>query len=152
MSFGGGQFPGGGQIPGGRQMTVAAATPGIYTAGSTGTGQAAIINESGTVNGASAPASRGSTVSIYLTGAGVLTPAGRTGGLGTADNLVTAPVTVSIGGQDAVVTYAGAAPSALQGLYQINAVVPSNVNAGSAPVQVTVNGVASQANVAMMLQ
>lgn len=165
MSFGNGGFPGGGGIPGGgqfpggqipggtpTQIAVAAAAPGIYTAGSTGTGQAALVNETGTVNSSSAPALRGSTVSIYLTGGGTLNPGGQTGTLGTATNQIAAPVAVSIGGQGARVTYAGAAPSALQGLYQINAVVPSGVNAGSVPLQVTVDGIPSQAGVTMVVQ
>jgi uncharacterized protein (TIGR03437 family) len=157
ISFGqggppGGQIPGGGQVPGSMQMTVAAASPGIYTASATGTGQAAVINESGAANSASAPALRGSTVSIYLTGAGALMPAARSGTLGTADHRIAAPVTISIGGQEARVTYAGAAPSALQGLYQINAVVPSNVDAGSVPLQVSIGGISSQAGVMMLVQ
>jgi hypothetical protein len=158
MSFGqggfpgGGQIPGGAQLPGGMQMTVATASPGIYTAGSTGTGQAAVINDSGSVNSASAPALRGSTVSIYLTGAGAMMPAGRSGAIGTADHRIGAPVTVSIGGQEARVSYAGAAPSALQGLYQINAVVPSSINAGSVPLQITVGGVSSQNGVTLTVQ
>ena len=157
MSFGQGGFPGGGpipggQIPGGTQITVAAASPGIYTASASGTGQAAVTNENGTANGAGAPALRGSTVSIYLTGAGVLMPATRTGALGTADQRIAAPVTVTIGGQEARVTYAGAAPSALQGLYQINAVVPSTVAVGSVPLQASINGVASQAGVTVLIQ
>jgi uncharacterized protein (TIGR03437 family) len=147
-----GQIPGGGQLPGGLQMTVAAASPGIYTASAAGTGQAAVINETGTVNSANAAALRGSTVSIYLTGAGAVMPAARSGTLGTADHRIIAPVTVSIGGQEPRVTYAGAAPSALQGLYQINAVVPSNVSIGSVPLQVSIGGISSQAGVLMLVQ
>jgi uncharacterized protein (TIGR03437 family) len=154
MSQGGfpGQIPGGGQLPGGLQMTVAAVSPGIYTASAAGTGQAAVVNENGTVNSANAAALRGSTVAIYLTGAGAVMPAARSGTLGTAEHRITAPVTVSIGGQEARVTYAGAAPSALQGLYQINAVVPSNVNTGSVPLQVSIGGISSQTGVLMLVQ
>lgn len=147
-----GQIPGGGQLPGGAQMTVATASPGIYTAGATGNGQAALVNENGTINGASTPAARSSTVSIYLTGAGALTPEGKSGALGTAEQLITAPVTVLIGGQEARLTYSGAAPQAVQGLYQINAVVPANVTGGSVPLQVKVDGISSQTGVTLTVE
>jgi uncharacterized protein (TIGR03437 family) len=61
-------------------------------------------------------------------------------------------VTVAIGGQTARVMYAGAAPGILQGLYQINAVAPANATSGSVPVQVSVEGVSSQAEVTMIVQ
>ncbi len=155
ISFGpGGGPPPGGQIPGSTpvQMMVAAASPGIYTASSQGTGPGAIVNQDGTVNSPSAGALRGSTVSIYLTGAGALSPAGVSGGLGTATHRIAAPVAVTIGGQTVAVSYAGAAPGALQGLYQVNAVVPANVEAGAVPVVVSVGGIASQAGVTMTVR
>ncbi len=149
-----GGFPGGRpNIPGATfQMNVGGASPGLYTSDSTGRGQAAIVNEAGSMNSPSAPATRGSIVSIYLTGAGALTPAGKSGAAGTADQRIAAPLAVSIGGQDARVTYAGAAPGSLQGLYQVNAVVPATVAPGSAPVQVTVDGVSSQSDVTMIVR
>jgi len=154
--FGG--FPGGPGLPpnvpgaDGFPITVGSASPGIFTTSATGTGQAAVVNETGIVNGASAPALRGSTVAIYLTGGGALLPAGRSGAAGTADQRTVAAVRVSLGGEDARVVYAGAAPGALLGLYQINAVVPANVAPGPVPVQVTVDGVRSQPGVTIIVQ
>jgi uncharacterized protein (TIGR03437 family) len=150
----GGGVPPGGQLPGSTPvpMMVASASPGIYTSSSQGTGPAAVVNQDGTVNSPNAAASRGSAVSLYLTGGGALSPAGSTGRLGTATQTIAAPVAVTIGGQTAPVSYAGAAPGALLGLYQVNVVVPANIAAGAVPVVVTVGGIASQAGVTMTVR
>jgi uncharacterized protein (TIGR03437 family) len=55
------------------------------------------------------------------------------------------PVTVTIGGREARIAYAGLAPGFF-GLYQINAFIPEDAPAGDAvPVVVSVAGVASNA-------
>ena len=134
------------------QQPVSPASPGVFTTASTGNGQASIINQTGAVNAANAPAAKGSVVAIYMTGAGQLIPAGRTGALGTAAQAIAATVTVTIGGQDAAVTYSGAAPGSVQGLYQINATVPAGSASGSVPVQVKVGGTSAQSAVTMYVQ
>ncbi len=64
-----------------------------------------------------------------------------------------APVTVTIGGVAATVSYAGWVADSLAGLYQVNAVVPATVTVGNAlPVVVTVGGKTSQAGVTMAVQ
>ena len=51
-----------------------------------------------------------------------------------------APVTVTMGGQNAPVSFAGLAPGFV-GLYQINAVVPSGIAPGDAvPLTLSVSG------------
>jgi uncharacterized protein (TIGR03437 family) len=134
------------------QQPIGPTAPGVFTTAQTGSGQAAVVNQSGTVNGASAQAPKGSTVSIYMTGAGELAPAGRSGALGSADQRITAPVTVRIGGQNATVTYAGAAPGSVLGLYQINAVVPEGSASGSVPLEVSIGGASSQGAVTVYIQ
>jgi uncharacterized protein (TIGR03437 family) len=121
---------------------VVKAAPGIFTAGSVGSGQGAIVNETGTVNSAAVPAEKGSTVAIYLTGAGVTDAAGR----------IAAPVSVWIGGLETEVRYAGAAPGSIVGLYQINAVVPAAVASGAAPLVVTVGEAATQGGVTVSVR
>ena len=73
--------------------TIAPTLPGIFTLNAAGSGQAAIINQNGTVNGSAAPASKGSIIAIYLTGAGATD----------AKQAITAPVVVTIGGQTATI-------------------------------------------------
>jgi uncharacterized protein (TIGR03437 family) len=48
------------------------------------------------------------------------------------------PVTITIGGVYANVTFAGISEA---GLYQINLIVPANTGSGDQPLQATVNGV-----------
>ena len=134
------------------QQPVSPTSPGIYTTASTGTGQASVINQTGAVNAANAPAAKGSVVAIYITGAGQLTPTSKTGALGAATQSIAALVTVTIGGQQATVQYAGAAPGSVQGLYQINAIVPENAPTGSVALQLTAGGASAQTAVTMYVQ
>jgi uncharacterized protein (TIGR03437 family) len=62
------------------------------------------------------------------------------------------PVTVTIGGQTARIAYAGPAPQAVAGLYQINCVVPAGVVSGQAPVVVTSDGRRSQPNLTVTIR
>jgi uncharacterized protein (TIGR03437 family) len=96
------------------------------------TGQAAAINEDGTLNSTSNPAARGSIIVLYGTGLGV---SGQ-------------PVTVQISGISADVLYAGTVAGE-PGLFQVNARVPAGyvapgivsalVNVGQANSQGGVN-------------
>ncbi|MFN0102492.1 MAG: CotH kinase family protein [Bryobacteraceae bacterium] len=121
---------------------VAPTAPGLFTTNASGSGPGAIINQTGSINSAAAPAAKGSIVAIYLTGAGL-----------TNDNgALAAGATVTIGGQSATVAFAGAAPGSVQGLYQVNAAIPSNAASGALPIVVTIGGVASQSGVTISVQ
>jgi uncharacterized protein (TIGR03437 family) len=128
---------------------VTTAAPGIFTTNQSGTGQAAAVNVSGgTVNSASNPVKIGAYISLYVSGAGPTSPAGADGRIATSAAVLTLPVTVTIGGVSAVASYAGATPSAVTGLTQINVLVPAGVTAGGAvPVTLSVGGVAAPAGV-----
>jgi uncharacterized protein (TIGR03437 family) len=133
-------------------IPVAASAPGIFTVDSTGTGQAAVVNQDKTVNSAANPAARGSVVSIYATGEGQTSPAGVTGRVTKAPNSPVAQVSVSVGGVAATVQYAGSAPGDVAGVLQVNAVVPASVGSGSQAVTLTVGGVASQPGVTIAVK
>ncbi len=107
--------------------------------------EAAALNQDASTNSSSIPAASGSVVVLYVTGAGQMSPPAATGSL-SANPLPQPllPVAVQIGGLDAEVTFAGAAPGYVSGLLQVNARVPAGVTPGdSVPVTVAVGGIAS---------
>jgi uncharacterized protein (TIGR03437 family) len=115
---------------------------GLSSADASGSGQGAILNQDGSYNSSNNPAARGSVVSFFGTGEGAINPFTQDGAL-----VITQPfplpaqtVTVSIGGQDATILYAGEAPFLPVGVLQINAQVPTDVVPGSVPVVVSIGG------------
>jgi uncharacterized protein (TIGR03437 family) len=50
------------------------------------------------------------------------------------------------------VSFAGAAPGLIDGVLQINAIVPTSISAGTQPILVTVGGVTSQNGVTVPVQ
>jgi uncharacterized protein (TIGR03437 family) len=134
-------------------VPLAPAAPGIFTAGSTGVGQAAALNQDGSANSASNPAARGSAIQLFGTGEGQTSPANVTGGVTGSGNSTTQPVTVTIGGIDAAVTYHGSAPGEVAGVFQVDAVVPAGVTPGPAvPVIISVGGQPSQGGIAIAVR
>ncbi len=103
------------------------ASPAVFSINGNGGGQGAILNQDGSVNSPTNPASRGSEVALFATGAGLTTPASTDGLLTTAPYPAPMlPVSVTIDGLPAHVVYAGAAPGLVAGVLQINVVVPAN--------------------------
>jgi uncharacterized protein (TIGR03437 family) len=138
-----------GQASGAWEVPLAGAAPAIFTIGSTGVGQGAVLNQDSSVNGPANPAVRGSVIQIFATGEGQTSPAGQTGTV--TGSSVGAPllhVKVTIGGIEAPIQFAGAAPYAVAGLFQVNAVVPQGAPSGSAvPIVLRVGGVPSPGGV-----
>ena len=135
-------------------VNVSDAVPGIFTADSSGRGQAAALNENGTPNSASNPARRGAILAIYATGEGVTTPLVADGQV---NNSVfpkpVLPVSVRIGGQPAIVHYAGAAPGLVAGVMQINVQVPMGVKFGpKVPLSVIIGSQSSPSGVTVAIQ
>jgi uncharacterized protein (TIGR03437 family) len=127
---------------------VAAANPAIFTLDQSGQGQAAAINQDGSINSAAHPAKAGSYVSLYITGAGQLSTPVQDGSLATSQlNYVSAPTLAAIGGKNAKVQYAGASPGTVNGVVQVNVQVPDGLAAGNVPVIVQVGAAASQGGV-----
>ena len=135
-------------------VPVSTAAPGIFSTQATGQGQGAVLNQDYTLNTAANPAARGSVVMIYGTGAGAMDPAVLDGQL--VGDVLPKPVravTVQIGGTDATVVYAGAAPGMATGLIQVNAQVPDGVTPGpSVPVTIKVGNAASQPGITLAVK
>lgn len=125
-------------------VPLAPAAPSVFTSNSTGLGQAAALNQDNSINSASNPAARGTVIQLYATGGGATRPAGVTGTLAPTGENLAQSAKVTIGGVDAAVQYAGSAPGEVEGLIQINAMIPQNIApSSSAPVALTIGNVTS---------
>ncbi len=114
-------------------VPVAEAAPGLF---------AAAVHADGALNSPSNPASRGSIVSLFGTGGGLM-DAGR----------LRLPVSLRIGGSEAEILYAGATGDAIPGLFQINARVPRDASAGDAvPVELKLGEWSAQAGVTIAVR
>ena len=139
-----------GQTSAPAKIALAGSSPGLFTIDSTGQGQAAAINQNGSINGSTTPASIGSVISLFATGEGQTSPAGVDGERSAAPlPAPVLPVTVTIGGVTVNdLQYVGGVPGQVAGLLQINAVIPAGVTPGSAvPVSIRLGETASQAGV-----
>jgi uncharacterized protein (TIGR03437 family) len=108
------------------------------------------------VNGSSlntTPAAPGSDIIVYITGAGVTSPAGTTGTVTPSSPLQYVPnATATINGVNAVVAFAGAAPGEVTGVVQLNITVPANVSGNALPLMITINGVTTPAGATVAVQ
>jgi uncharacterized protein (TIGR03118 family) len=142
-------------------VNVAPSAPGVFTLDGSGQGAAVAFNQDGTLNAAKNPAGAGSVLAIYATGEGQTNPGGIDGliaGVANTFGSITIlrqpqlPVSVSIGGQPALVLYAGSSPGQPAGVMEVEVVVPSGAGTGAVPVVVTVGQNKSQANVTVNLK
>jgi uncharacterized protein (TIGR03437 family) len=103
-----------------QSVTVQAAAPGIFVIGTATDGTSslgAVVNQSGTINGATAPAPRGSTITIYCTGLGATT---AKNGL----SLTSGVVSAVLSNTTLPVAFSGLTPGFI-GLYQVNLAIPA---------------------------
>jgi trimeric autotransporter adhesin len=155
-------------------LNVVSIAPGVYTLNATGQGQSAALNfnPSGTVNGPvggvpvvggtipTSPAVQGSFLAIYGTGGGLTSPGGVTGTLNSSTVLMpflnwvqgSSIVTVTVGGKPATVTFAGAAPTLITGVWQINLQLPTGLSSGPQVLDIAINGQHTQSNVTVAVQ
>jgi uncharacterized protein (TIGR03437 family) len=130
---------------GSESVSIAAAQPAVFTPGQTGTGQGYIFVHDAagveTLADSSKPAQAGDVVVTYCAGLGLTNPSIAAGVISPAALSPTVnAVTMTIGGKDANVFFAGLAPGFV-GLYQVNATVPAGVTSGAAvPVVLSVGG------------
>jgi uncharacterized protein (TIGR03437 family) len=116
-------------------LDVRPSAPGLFTADSSGKGQASALNQDFGINGATNPAERGSVIQLFGTGGGLLTRE--------ALPQVTLPISAAIDGIDAVVQFAGAAPGLPEGVLQVNLFIPAGTRSGNVPVVVKIGDASS---------
>jgi uncharacterized protein (TIGR03437 family) len=133
-------------------VPVAAETPQFFFGAGN---EIAAVEATGANTGAAitpaTPAHIGDILTAYGTGWGATTPAAVIGSLAAAGADITGQYTLTVGGQTAVVSYAGLAPT-FAGLYQINFTVPSGLSADNQPIVLTVNGVATPTGAFLAVQ
>ena len=111
----------------------------------TAPGDNSLLDKSGAFFSAStlpAPVKPGDTIVLYGTGFGPTDPVVPSGQVPDGAAGLTTPVTITMGGVAATVTFAGLAPPFPQ-LYQFNVQVPDGLADGDQPVAVEIGGVAS---------
>jgi uncharacterized protein (TIGR03437 family) len=131
-------------------VQVAATAPSIFTVNGTGTGQGAILNHDGRLNGPTTQEPKGGIVVLFITGEGQTSPPGVSGKITTVSSTPpltpksTAAVSVLINGQQASVAFYGEAPDLVSGVMQVNVQIPTTISSGNVPIQVLVGGKSSQ--------
>ncbi len=150
-----------GQTSNGYNVRTATTVPGIFTQNAAGSGPADVLNSDGiTLNGPNAPAAKGSTVSVYMTGEGALTPKVADGAVTcsagcTSISQIPIPllkVAVLVDNQPAQVVFYGEAPGLVSGIMQINFVIPTTAHSGAVSLVVSVGANQSQSNVTINVQ
>jgi uncharacterized protein (TIGR03437 family) len=144
-----------GQVIADLMVPVQISTPAIFTIDASGIGPGAILNQDSTVNSAINAAAKGSVVSIFATGAGQTDPPSVDGEVSSGPNLpkVSFPVIVQIGGVEAQVLYAGAAPELVAGVIQVNCLVPADAPSGeTVPVVLKIGTSSSQPGVSLAIE
>jgi uncharacterized protein (TIGR03437 family) len=128
------------------ELDVVESAPAIFTT-FVGGSDALALNEDGSINSPSNPAPRGSVLALFGTGAGQTSPPAITG-VPAAAAAPGLPASVTVGGRDAEVLYAGPAPTLL-GVTQINIRIPADLpgNSPRAAVVLTIKGAASRPGV-----
>jgi uncharacterized protein (TIGR03437 family) len=129
----------------------APAAPALFTFPGTGKGNAASINQDGSLNGTSpgfAPIQPGGVVQLFGTGFGPYGPPSPDG-----LTRLRLPVRVLVGGVPAQVLFAGQAPGSSNGLQQINILLAPVTPAGAAqPIEIEVDGAPIPAGVTLAIQ
>jgi uncharacterized protein (TIGR03437 family) len=122
-------------------LPVGVASPGIFV----------VLNHDGKLNSASNPAAQGSVLIVYATGEGQTNPPGVDGKIATTvwpKPLL--PVSATVGGLNAPLAYAGAAPFLIAGALLVDVKLPAGVASGAAvPLVLKIGGFTTTVNVAI---
>ncbi len=134
-------------------VPVQAAHPAIFTLDASGLGPGAILNQDSSVNSSGSPATALSVVQIFATGGGITIPASADGAVTAGLFPLAVTPTVTIGGVNATVKFAGAAPGAVAGLTQINVEIPASLTPGiSLPVVIKSGNFTSNSSVTIAVK
>ena len=131
-----------------QSVILSAAAPGIFTVNASGQGQGIIVgvqaNGQQPIADANNPVRAGQVIVIYCTGLGEVNPPVPTGTAApfTQISQTVEPISVTVGGIPATVSFSGLTPGFV-GLYQVNTAVPNGVTPGS-QVPVTLMGAGQQ--------
>jgi uncharacterized protein (TIGR03437 family) len=138
---------------------VTAAVPGIFTQNSQGSGPGSILNQDYTVNGPTNGESAGRIIQIFMTGEGQTAQGGVTGAVvpsnGTGLKTPVLPVTGTIGGvavTGSAVVYAGSAPGDVEGIMQVDLVIPAGLTPGPQPIVINVGSNSTQTGVTVQVK
>ncbi len=125
--------------------------PAILTQSPSGTGQAAAVNEDGTVNSVANPAKAGTIVCLYVTGTGAT--ADGDGAVAASVNPGTAVQAVAGNPyKTANVLYAGPSPGTISAVTQVNLQLPAGVTGDQVPIYVLAGGLSSQSGVTIAVK
>jgi uncharacterized protein (TIGR03437 family) len=144
----------GAEVLGPYELPVSAAAPGIFATymrpadlGMAPNAMAAAVNEDGSVNSSTNPATPGSVISIFATGAGAFNQQIEDGSPGPLEPPFPAPVlgvgarilapSVYVPGTAAEVLFAGQAPGLIAGIVQVNVRIPADTPDGTVGVAVS---------------
>ena len=141
--------PSTGQIFAAGQISLASASPGLFTLNFQQSGPIAALNQDNTVNSTGNPLTRGQVLQIFATGQGLVPNAPADGQaasgllstptlpqvfLGTGSNAIAVPASD--------IQYSGLAPG-LVGVWQINVLIPVTAPTGTVQIEVLLNSVPS---------
>jgi uncharacterized protein (TIGR03437 family) len=122
-------------------VTVLTAGPGVFILSS---GAPAVQNSDYSLNSASNPAHAGSTIIVYLTGSGPVSPSVPDGVAAPSNpmSVLTSQYNAVLGNTSAPISFAGLVPGTV-GMVQMNITVPSSLGLGTYPLVITINGESS---------
>jgi len=118
-------------------LKLAQYSPGIFAVEDANAGSSVVTSAN--------PAHRGDTLELYVNGlgpVGITPPSGEPTPATLPLSYTSVLPTVTIGGANAQVSFSGLAPGYV-GLYQVNAVVPSNAPSGNQPLVISIGGISS---------
>jgi uncharacterized protein (TIGR03437 family) len=138
--------PGVGRIIAAGRVSMDTASPAFFTAGSTGTGQIAALNEDGSINSGANAIDRGKVIQLFATGAGHVPGAPNDGSPPSGAIETPSKPRVVVGTrfvEDSDILYSGLAPG-LVGVWQINIRIPEITAPSNAVIVVaTMNDIPS---------